>query len=215
MSKKARSLRPGSSKLHPTLASVAGAVGSDSHSQRLMENAENSAGRAGKKARPAKPDPCLGYDWAEGYQVLCERFDDKRVAAYVAWASSPAMHRRPAKLSELAQLLGLKTDRTIRQWREKDETIDQVIGELQASPLHRYRRDIYEALVESARLEGSAGHADRKLALEMLGDYVPKSKQEVAAKVAAFTSDEMAEAARQLSLWDSPLLTSPDGGGTD
>lgn len=200
--KKGRSLRPGSSKLHPTLASVAASIAGDSHSQEPGENTENSAVVAGRK-RQAKADPCLGYDWSEEYQVLCERFSDKRVAAYVAWAASPMQYRKPAKLIDLAALLGLKTDRTIRQWREKDETIDQVIGDLQASPLHRYRRDIYEALVESARLEGSAGHADRRLALEMLGDYIPKSKQETSTKAPAVTSDEMAEAARQLSLWET------------
>lgn len=205
MSKRTRKLRPGNGHVHPSLQPVVSAIAStssptDSHSEEPAENTENSA--VGK-GRAKAVDPCLGYDWAEEYLILKERYPDKRVAAYIAWAAAPALRRKPGKLTELAALLGLRTDRTIRRWREKDPTIDEVVKELQSAPLAVYRRDIYEALINSALLEGSGGHADRRLALEMLGDYSPKRKYEITEPVVPFTSDELAQANRELQQWQS------------
>lgn len=195
---RARKLRPGSGHVHPTLQPIVSAIASGSHSQGLSGNAENSAGK-----RSGKVDPYAGYDWHGEYLILKERYPDKRVAAYIAWAAAPVVKRQPGKLIDLARLLGLKTDRTIRQWREKDETIDQTVKELQTAPLAHYRRDIYQALIASALLEGSGGHADRRLALEMLGDYSPKSRHEITEPVQPFTSDELAQATKELQQWQA------------
>ena len=171
-----------------------------SHSQEVAENTEISAS-AGDWHPPLLADP---YDWEAEVADLLSEFKPQ-VAAYIAWASSPAIGREPATQAELASLLGLRSDRTIRQWREKDERIDKVINERQAGPLWAYRRDIFEALVQSAATPDAMNHSDRKLALEMLGDYVPRNRQELANVTPAvpFTSDEYSQAAQQLKLWES------------
>lgn len=144
------------------------------------------------------------YSWYNEYVELTKRYR-WQVAAYIAWCASPAVGREPKTQQELAVVLGYKTDRTLRLWKEQDPTIEETIAVLQAAPLWGHRRDIYEALVRSALLEGSAGHSDRKLALELLGDYVPRSKQAVEATVTAvpFTADELAQAELELGEWAS------------
>ena len=54
--------------------------------------------------------------------------------------------------------------------------IDEAVALLQAAPLFEYRGEIYKALVENAIQVDYKTHNDRKLALEMMGDYIPASK---------------------------------------
>lgn len=156
-----------------------------SRSDESPDDAESSA---------AGPVGLVGYDWYGEFAELETRFN-WRVAAYIAWASSPRKARRPAKQIDLAALLGLKTDRTIRKWIEEEPAILGEIKRLQASPLLAHRRDIYEALVQAA-LDTERGHQDRKLALELLGDY--RAKAPDALPVGEFTADEAAQAEREL-----------------
>lgn len=141
-----------------------------------------------------------GYGWYAEYVELSRAYP-WRLAAYMAWAASPVVGRRPGTQWELAQAIGLKTDRTIRQWKEKDPQIEQVIAQLQAAPLWRHRRDLYEALVKAA-LGGDVPAI--KLALEMTGDYVPRMKQTVdnTVKLVGYTADELAAAERELGEWE-------------
>jgi hypothetical protein len=180
-----------------------------SHSKDDAANSENSA--LGSTSSPTGSLPegshaeavgangvtdLSGYSWYQEYVTLAQRFP-WRLAAYIAWAASPVMGRVPATQLALAQALGLKTDRTIRQWKEKDATIDQVIAELQAAPLWRHRRDLYEALVRTA----VAGDVPAlKLAFEMTGDYTPRLKQTVdnTIKPGSYTADDLAAAEREL-----------------
>ena len=121
--------------------------------------------------------------WWSDYLLLRERGWDWRKAIYIAWAASPAKGRIPATQEELAQnALGLTGDRVIRKWREADQTIDDTIAEFQAAPLMRHRRDIFDALIASASDPDPKSHADRKLALEMMGDYKPKQQTELVGK---------------------------------
>lgn len=123
------------------------------------------------------------FGWWSDYLLLRDRGWDWRKAVYIAWASSPAIDRRPATQEQLAQqVLGLTSDRTIRKWRDGDTSIDDTIAEFQAAPLMRHRRDIFEALIKSASDPDSKSHSDRKLALEMMGDYKPKQQTEITGK---------------------------------
>lgn len=79
-------------------------------------------------------------------------------------------------------MLGLSSDQVIARWRNADKAIDDTIAEFQAAPLMRHRRDIFDALIESASDPDPKSHADRKLALEMMGDYKPKSQTEIVGK---------------------------------
>lgn len=149
---------------------------------------------------PTEGVALCGYGWYAEYVELSQAYA-WRLAAYIAWAASPVVGRQPATQLELAQAIGLKTDRTIRQWKEKDPQIEQVIAKLQAAPLWRHRRDLYEALVKAA-VDGDVPAL--KLAFEMTGDYVPRMKQTVdnTVKLGGYTADELAAAERELGEWE-------------
>mgnify|MGYP006288239425 CR=1 FL=1 len=118
--------------------------------------------------------------WFEHYAKLKEMFKNWRIACYIAWASSPKIDRWPETQAELAEkVLGLTGPRQISEWRKSDPRIDDAIAMLQAAPLWEHRADIYEALVEVATDPDYKGHSDRKLALELLGDYVPRSRMDL------------------------------------
>lgn len=171
-------------------------------SQKDTANSENSVfGSHPKIPRSSTEGADLsGYGWYQEYVELSQRFA-WRLAAYIAWAASPVKGRAPATQQELAQALGLKTDRTIRQWKEKDPTIDQEIEALQAAPLWQHRRDLYDALVKAAT-DGDVPAL--KLALEMTGDYVPRMKQTVdtTIKPGSYSADDLAIAQRELEGWE-------------
>ena len=118
--------------------------------------------------------------WHEDYWRLRNQGWPWRVAAYIAWAASPKHERKPKTQDDLAKnILGLTSDRLIATWRKKNPAIDEVIGLLQAAPLFSHRADIYKALISSATDPNYKNHPDRKLALELIGDYVPRSKVDV------------------------------------
>jgi len=118
--------------------------------------------------------------WWDDYMRLIQQGWPWRVGAYIAWASSPKIKRWPGTLKELAtEILGLGSPRTIYNWRNKHLSIDTVVSMMQAAPLFEHRREIITALVAVAIQPDYKSHNDRKLALEMLGDYLPKSKLEL------------------------------------
>ena len=120
-------------------------------------------------------------DWMKDYIMLREQGWPWRLACYIAWAGGPKLRRWPETLQELAtEVLGLTSPRVIYTWRQKYASINTVVSMFQAQPLFEHRREIITALVASAVQPDYKGFNDRKLALEMLGDYTPKSKLEVA-----------------------------------
>ncbi len=114
--------------------------------------------------------------WLDDYYRLRGEGWDWRRAAYIAWASSPVTDRWPKTQMELAtKVLGLKTDRTIQKWRADDEHIDDRVAKMQIEPLMRHRRDVIEALISVASSHDPKAASDRRVFLEMTGDYKPKS----------------------------------------
>ena len=119
----------------------------------------------------------LNSGWAETYHRLIQAGWRWRIAAYVAWASTPRKGRWPRTQQELAtEVLGLASDRRIAEWRRKYPEIDQVIADLQAEALLDARADVIAALKASASNPSYRHAADRKLYLEMTGDYIPVNK---------------------------------------
>lgn len=115
--------------------------------------------------------------WYGEYLMLREWCWPWRVATYIAWAASPKRGREPRTLNELAdKVLGLTSPRAVHMWREKNPTIDAVVSMMQAQPMLEHRRDVIEALIKSATGGDYKSHSDRKLFLEMTGDYVPRVK---------------------------------------
>jgi hypothetical protein len=112
--------------------------------------------------------------WMEDYYDLLDEGWDWRKAVYILWASQPKGRRRPETQWELAtEILGLASDRVIRDWKARNPAIEQRIAALTASQLIKARADIFSALRESASTPDYKHHQDRKLALEMMGDYEP------------------------------------------
>ncbi len=122
--------------------------------------------------RLRKGEQVLEAVWWQDYCALRAEGWDWRKAVYMAWASAPARDRWPATQDELAtQCLGLTSDRTIRKWRAQNPEIEERIVKLQAEPLMRHRRDVLDALVTVASTADPRCHADRRMYLEIIGDY--------------------------------------------
>jgi hypothetical protein len=143
-----------------------------------------------------------GAVWLNDYAELRAGGWPWRVAVYIAWVSSPRTDRWPNSQRALAvDVLGLKSDRTIRKWREKNPAIDAAAALLQAKTLFEHRREIFDALIASASQPCHKNHPDRKLALEMLGDYTPTQKIEDLRKpndLSTLSDADLARAERKL-----------------
>jgi hypothetical protein len=115
--------------------------------------------------------------WLDEYLELIKGGWPWRVAAYIAWASSPRVGREPKTQDELARMyLGLTSDRAISTWRKRNPAIDEIVRVMQAAPLFKHRAEIFTALVAVAVKPEYKSHNDRKLALELMGDYMPAHK---------------------------------------
>lgn len=129
--------------------------------------AESRAARARFLDDYANDDRCSW--WQEYLQLRIEGWDWRK-AAYIAWAASPNKGRWPANQQDLAtEILGLKSDRTIRNWREKIPELEQRVASLQIEPLMKHRRDAINALVDSMVVVGKNGSADRRTYFSLIG----------------------------------------------
>lgn len=112
------------------------------------------------------PDGKLRWDW--------------RKALYIAWSCVPTRQRWPKYEYELAtDFLGLTNTRTIREWKRKDPEIEVRIAEGPKKLLLGYVADVMEALVMVATQADAKAHQDRKLFLELTGQYKPAGKLEL------------------------------------
>jgi len=133
------------------------------------------AARSALQDKPDEDPP----EWFEQYAQLLDAGWPWRVACYIAWAASPKKGRWPKTQEELAnQVLGLTSDRVIGTWRKKNANIDTMISILQAAPLMDHRADVIRALVQSATTPSGRNFQDRRMYLEITGDYTPKIKVE-------------------------------------
>jgi len=110
--------------------------------------------------------------WMEDYWRLLGEGWSWRQAVFMLWAAQPADRRLPPTQGELAtDVLRLTSDRVIREWKANNPAMASEIAKLVKSVLVKHRPQIFQALVEAASNPNPRAHADRKLALEMLGDY--------------------------------------------
>jgi len=163
------------------------------------EEGNNSAdarlkAEAAKKALESMYGKTGAPKWLDEYLQLKEGGWPWRVSAYIAWASVPKMSREPKTQEELARLyMGLTSDRAIATWRQKNPAIDEMVETLQSAPLFRHRAEIFTALIISAVKPDYRNHNDRKLALELTGDYVPRSKLDASLLRRGLKVDDLAE----------------------
>lgn len=97
-----------------------------------------------------------------------------RQALYIAWMATPKKLRQPETLEKLTELLGLSSSGTIRNWRKTDPEIDERIRSLPRRMLFSHVVDVYQALVTVAADPDPKAHQDRRLFLELVGEYSPK-----------------------------------------
>ena len=154
--------------------------------------------------------------WFDDYLRYLDYGWPWRVAAYIAWASTPKTGRAPKTLDKLAELLGLTSPRAIHNWRNKYPSIDAIVSLEQAAPLWEHRRDMIDALVASATDRGYKGYHDRKLAFEMMGDYISKSRIKIEDDRAVKDERSMDdEALRALAMADDDDIAGKDDGAVD
>lgn len=157
----------------------------DDRSTAFPANEKTPGQRKSRTAYQKFSDQLESFPWMEEYLELRQmelrgRKLDWRKAVYVAWASMPTPRRQPETQDELAtQVLGLSSYRTISRWKKKYPELEELVAERQAAPLLKYRADVFEALGQVARMPDPKAHRDRKLFLEMSGDYSPRKAVEV------------------------------------
>ncbi|HOU13477.1 MAG TPA: hypothetical protein PKZ84_10190 [Anaerolineae bacterium] len=118
---------------------------------------------------------CDADPWMDDYWALLGEGYTWRQAVYMLWAAQPTDKRVPRTQGELAtQILGLASDRAIREWKRQRTDMDARIADLVHSVIVKNRARVLEALVESAASSNPRAHADRRMFLEMSRDYTPK-----------------------------------------
>jgi len=118
--------------------------------------------------------------WMDDYWDLLEEGYTWRQAVYMLWEAQPPDRRRPRYQNELAtQVLGLTTDRVVSQWKAENPAMAARIARLTVSALAKARSRIIAALIESASDPNPRSHSDRKMALQMTGDYVDTQNVQV------------------------------------
>lgn len=137
-----------------------------------QEARDDPRGEAVRRLFEARADVA----WMEDYWRLRDDGWDWRQAVYIAWRAQPTDGRWPKTQGELAtQVLGLTSDRAIRNWKAKNPAIEEAISSLLVNSLLSARADVLDALKGVAASHKAAAHRDRRMYLEMVGLYEPKS----------------------------------------
>lgn len=134
--------------------------------------------------------------WRGEYIRLRDHGWNWRVAAYIAWASSPKVNRKPATQDELArEYLGLNSDRVIASWRKKNPAIDEMVMVLQSAPLWEERADHFDALNDGARKskDDYKFFPYLKMVMEMRNDYVPTAKLDALLRKNGISKGDLAD----------------------
>jgi len=104
-------------------------------------------------------------------RAVTKRRWDWRKALYIAWSCVPKAQRAPKTLEDLCSLLGLSSTGTVRNWRRKDPGMKERIEKLPRELLLEHVADVYSALVTVASSADPKGFNDRRLFLELTGNY--------------------------------------------
>lgn len=118
-----------------------------------------------------------------------------RKALYIAWAKLPVRGRWPRTMEELAGVMGLRSSRAIRGWRQKNPGIDYIVNLGRAQAVTERTMAVLNKAHEVAIGEGYKGHNDRKLLLGIDGVYQPS--QDITLHQSAVNADDMAAAAQE------------------
>lgn len=113
---------------------------------------------------PVDNKPVKPY-WFDQYLVLHEgnmRFPF-RVAVYTAWLCTPRKYRTPKTQEELADMLGMTSDRQFTVWMAKNPQIKAVVHSSWKEKALDHLNDSMEAMFEVAARPDYKGRGDREL----------------------------------------------------
>jgi len=113
-----------------------------------------ASGKDGEKQEPL---------WWERYVMLRVGHWPFRVAALIAWLGTPRKYRWPETQKELANLLGMSSDRQFTVWRAKNPAIDAMVGEFWKAEAIGRLPDSMNAMFTVAAQEDYKGNRDREL----------------------------------------------------
>lgn len=146
----------------------------------------DTPGQLESRAARARLDEMLARmetkpDWYGMWSdLLEERWPDNnqrrrwqwRTALYIAWSCVPRDRRWPRTKLELANLMGC-AESAFRVWRHKDPEIDERIRSLPATMLLEHVAGVFDALATVAQQADPRAFQDRRLFLEITGNYQP------------------------------------------
>jgi hypothetical protein len=148
-------------------------------------------------ARKSLKDLLTGGDmpsWAERFNDMLNNGVPWKIAAFVAWSTVPRDKRWPETQEKLAvEVLGLKSDRQISEWRKKYPMIDMMIANLQSQEFLEDRADVLYALKTMAKRLDYKAAKDRENYLTMTGDLVKTTKLEAALRKMGVSKDDLAD----------------------
>lgn len=111
--------------------------------------------------------------WIGDYLALLQEGWYWRDAIYIAWKGLPKTHRKPENIEELAKLMGISPS-TIKSRLAKNSAIRVRAAKQVAARAYDVVDDVWDALIASASDPNYKSHPDRKLFMEMTGQYTPK-----------------------------------------
>lgn len=128
-------------------------------------------------------------NWWERYVDLRVGRWPFRVAALIAWLGTPKKYRWPKTQDELANLLGMSSDRQFSEWRVKNPAIDAMVSEVWKHEAIGRLPDSMEAMFTVAAQEDYKGHHDRELHYKLAG--ILKERSEIDLTSAGGDLDEL------------------------
>lgn len=130
---------------------------------RIREEVARQKLESGESWAPGPEDEKQEPLWWERYVMLRVGHWPFRVAALIAWLGTPRKYRWPATQKELANLLGMSSDRQFTVWRAKNPAIDAMVGEFWKAEAIGRLPDSMQAMFEVAAEPNYKGHRDREL----------------------------------------------------
>lgn len=115
----------------------------------------------GSDGKPEKPF------WFDHYLRLTVGRWPFRVAVLIAWLRTPKKYRWPKTQDELADMLGMSSDRQFAVWRAKNPQIEAMVNEAWKDRVLDGLNDSIEAMLEVAAIPDYKGKGDRELHFKM------------------------------------------------
>lgn len=114
------------------------------------------------------------YPWVGDYLALLQEGWYWRDACYIAWKGTPKAFRNPETLDDLAKLIGFTSRRSITSRLATNPAIRVRAAKQVAATAFDAVDEVWQALIDSASDRNYKSHPDRKLFMEMTGQYTPK-----------------------------------------